>query len=269
MPPITSPNSDLFSFAYLGHLATRMTTLSSLAAPEPLLFDRQTDGSRPFLVRFLCDRFQLARQQELIFACAGGRTACTFDTGLVTPLREPIFAVFVPNRARGPQPWFLSDFATPGSRGLSRFAALPASATPWHEVSELAFEPELDWRPFLDHLVDAKHRAYYPREWQSLGRLELANRVTFGIAYSRVQCARDGALIVPQLHQGRIGFFAPLYSQGQEHPDLALVLEPQPGHYRVSTVYPLEWAFPLARIVSRPASWLVCSLRAKSPDAAA
>jgi len=130
-----------------------------MAEPERWVYQQVPDRSPlPVLDSYLRYTFLQAHEQGRIEETE--RLAC-FNTGLLTPGQEEIFALFrrhetfdatkelsVTNKK-----WFLTAWARSGDRQLTEFMELPILATYWTDPSELIFNPGLQVQPNLDHIV--------------------------------------------------------------------------------------------------------------------
>lgn len=118
-----NPVRELAAFAQIGTWDTALGTLATMAAPERWNFHGEGVGqaSRYGILReYLAVTFhRIMHEEKLCVAADGSLTA--FDTGLLTPFFESIYAVLTPRS--GAIPWKLS-FAVAGSGDLGlRLAA--------------------------------------------------------------------------------------------------------------------------------------------------
>jgi hypothetical protein len=122
----------------------------------------------PVLDSYLRYTFLQAHEQKRLAETE--RFAC-FNTGLLTPGQEEIFALFCRHEtfdgSKPPSPinkkWFLSGWARSGDRQLTEFMELPSLATYWTDPSELIFNPNLKVQPNLDHIV-RENLSRFPEE---------------------------------------------------------------------------------------------------------
>jgi len=82
-----------------------------------------------------------------------------FNTGLVDPRYEQIYALFDANRTPGRQPWVFQGFCTHGERGLGErlvrsFRPLPAPAHYFEHADDLIYDLKLGEPLLKDHLIE-------------------------------------------------------------------------------------------------------------------
>lgn len=149
----------IFDYAKVSDWDDRLRHLADTAEPERWIYHHVPDRSPlPVLDSYLRYTFLQAFDQQKI--CETDRLAC-FNTGLLTPGQEEIFAVFKLHEAFDParepsisnKKWFLTAWARSGDRSLTEFMTLPLLATYWNDPSELIFNPNLQVQPNLDHIV--------------------------------------------------------------------------------------------------------------------
>lgn len=181
-PPPTVPRRDtalraprsnefLLDWAYLGYLPAALKDLQGLALDERWEFrDTPTDPEKPLpiLHTYLIYTFgRLTLEKKVVVNEARGLAA--FNTGLVDPRYERIYALLQPNddsRA----PWQLTDFCiagegTAGQNLVRYFNPLPSPPHYFEEPADLLYDvragkPELDWRHVIIERIDR-----YPMEF--------------------------------------------------------------------------------------------------------
>ncbi|MBV8274804.1 MAG: DUF3825 domain-containing protein [Verrucomicrobia bacterium] len=89
---------------------------------------KQSTRSNPILFNYLVYTFSRIQEENKIAVAQGDTKAC-FNTGLVTPNQEQLFALFVPNANPNQQPWFLREFCRESDRQLRDFDQLPPLAS--------------------------------------------------------------------------------------------------------------------------------------------
>lgn len=149
----------IFDYAYVANWDERLGVLAELAEPERWAYLTVPDESHfPILGSYL--RFTFLRLHEQSKIAETDDLAC-FNTGLLTPAQEEIYGVFTvsdrydPTRRQGHEnrKWFLKLWARSGDRILSAFPILPSLATYWTDPAELIFDPSLEVRPNIDHIL--------------------------------------------------------------------------------------------------------------------
>jgi hypothetical protein len=96
-------------------------------------------------------------QQKIVEA---DQVAC-FNTGLLTPGQEEIFALFTVaddyDRTQPISPankkWWLKSWARAGDKTLTDFMEFPRLVEYWNDPKELIFDPKLQVQLNLDHIV--------------------------------------------------------------------------------------------------------------------
>lgn len=142
----TSPLREFAQFAVIGSWERTLGTLATMAAPERWNFPGEGVGgpSRYGILReYLTVTFHRAVEQGRIVTATDSSLAA-FNTGLLTPFGEDVYAVFSPNA--GDIPWKLDGFATAGSGELgARLAAtlpeLPQPASYLERVEDVVCQP--------------------------------------------------------------------------------------------------------------------------------
>lgn len=165
----TSPLREFAQFAVIGSWERTLGTLATMAAPERWNFPGEGVGgpSRYGILReYLIVTFHRAVEQGRIATATDGSLAA-FNTGLLTPFGEDVYAVFSPNA--GDIPWKLDGFATAGSGELgARLAAtlpeLPQPASYLERVEDVVCQPGhmliLDTEALLGEKVGRLPRAF-------------------------------------------------------------------------------------------------------------
>ncbi len=167
--PTVSPLREFAQFAVIGSWERVLGTLATMAAPERWNFPGEGVGgpSRYGILReYLTVTFHRAVEQGRVATAADG-TLAAFNTGLLTPFAEDVYAIFSPNA--GDIPWKLDGFATAGSGELgARLAAtlpeLPEPASYLERIEDVACQPGrmliLDTEALLGEKVGRLPRAF-------------------------------------------------------------------------------------------------------------
>ncbi len=128
------PARSLAQFMELGTWEQALGTLATAAAPERWNYPGEGVGAKSrygVLRDYLAATLARVRETEALATAADGSLAA-FDTGLLTPMDEKLYAVLTPTGTD--IPWHLEGFATPGAGELggrltATFAELPAQAS--------------------------------------------------------------------------------------------------------------------------------------------
>lgn len=166
---IVSPLREFAQFAVIGSWERTLGTLATMVAPERWNFPGEGVGapSRYGVLReYLTVTFHCVVEQDRVATAADGSLAA-FDTGLLTPFGEDVYAVFSPNV--GDIAWKLDGFATAGSGELgARLVAtlpdLPQPASYLERVEDVVCQPGrmliLDTEALLGEQVGRLPRAF-------------------------------------------------------------------------------------------------------------
>jgi len=265
------PRRPLDRFARLGEeedWAGAVAPLVALAEREDWNLYGEADaqaGDNPILVSYLAHTFARLEVEEhernrgdKIAVAESGQYAC-FNTGLVTPLQEEIFAFFEVNRTSPDlAPWFLKAFVPESDRRLdANFGGrLPELARYFDDPAQLIYNPDLPLVMDASHIVE-DNLERFPSPFQQ--NAYMTEQVLEGQrARLERRARRNYKTAVPQYHHGAIQLLLPLHLSERRHADLALVVERTADCYRAATVLPLQWAYRNARLLTKPdPDWLV------------
>jgi len=254
---------DLYAFAYLGDIPGKLKWLADLAAPENWEYRHAPPvGDRPFPVLLNYLKYTFKRLKEENKVLEANRVVC-FNTGLVTPLQEEVFAFLQPNEVSGRQPWFLAAFCPESDRRLLAFSTLPQRAQYFDDPSELLYDSRKSFRKDLTHIIE-ENRDRFPdpfRPEPETHRLRIALEGAIDHALKRVR--QNYKTAVPQFYwprgagRGQLQLLLPLCMTSPSQVDLALTVSREGDVYLASTVLTLDMAYNNARLVARPDSdWL-------------
>ncbi len=288
-----NPVRELAQELMLGSWERTLGSLATMAAPERWNYPGEGVGqaSRYGILReYLACTFHRARCQERVSHASDGSFAA-FDTGLLTPFGEDLYACLTP--LDGDIPWKLAGFATAGSGDLgARLAATIAELPepPSYLSTVESVVPAHGRMVILDHAailtrqigrlpraflaerlegnaqamaILAGHERLSAQQLTDLARLAQAD----GNASRRMRRSLDDAvrqamvrvrasyrLAVPVYDpaENRTKLLVPLCLVEDGRVDCALVLDLQPsGAYRAATVLSLPRAYACARVISR------------------
>lgn len=283
----------IFEFALVMNWESMLEDLAKMAEPERWDYiNVPSDKKLPVLDSYIRHTFLRVHAQDRISEQNG--LAC-FNTGLLTPSQEEIFALFdVADKFDEKQPisktnkkWFMKGWARAGDRALTAFHNLPPMATYWDNPGDLIFDPSLTVQLNIDHIirdnlkrfpiemggtVDANGVPTEPDEddddsgatiagaakvEDQIIPLALRNALEGSMKHSIRLAQRSYRMAVPQFHHGKIQLLLPIYLRSATKADLALTLERNGNWYRAATVLYPDWAYRHARLLARPNSeWL-------------
>jgi len=247
---------DLFDFAFVHNLDQRLDTLAEMAEDEP--WDYQStpqNRNKPILYNYLRYTYARLAEEEKIELSEDGQHV-VFNTGLVTPHQEPIFAFFGRNQIPDKQPWFLRDWQRRGEYDLVKFQRLPDMPDYFTNRAELIFDIGKDFRTNIEHII-AENKDRFPSPYSTMDNFALQTFLTGAINNARERVRRNYKTAIPQFYRGRIQLLLPLCISSPSRADLALVVEEHNSFYRASTCLTLDMAYNNARQLVKPdRDWL-------------
>jgi hypothetical protein len=84
---------ELFDLVFIPHMDERLDELADIAEPEEWAYQHtQTNYQKPVLYNYIQHTYSRLAEEDKIMVSDDGQLI-TFNTGLVTPNQEPIFAV--------------------------------------------------------------------------------------------------------------------------------------------------------------------------------
>ena len=152
-PRFVLPGKELEAFAYMGNWTETLQTLADKALPENWDFLTQDEqGGYRLLHSYLCYTFYRLKVQNKI-RITQTQDFAAFNTGLVTPSYDEIYACFEPNHG-GQSRWQLAGFCRAGERGIGKkltdkFNPLPQAATYFEDLRDVLYEPQRT--PIVDY----------------------------------------------------------------------------------------------------------------------
>jgi hypothetical protein len=109
---------DLFDFGWFPDRPERLHELRLAADDEDWDYhNTKTDFSYPILFNYIRYTYRKLAEETKISLSLDGQFAC-FNTGLVTPNQEPLFASFEANKNENSQPWFFKGWFRRGNGSL-------------------------------------------------------------------------------------------------------------------------------------------------------
>ncbi|TPF95873.1 hypothetical protein EP30_10125 [Bifidobacterium sp. UTCIF-39] len=286
-----NPRNALFEFAWIKNLNQQLATLADMALPEPWSFERTTTTRNyDILLNYLQLTFYRLSKEGKILKDEG-KFAC-FNTGLMTPRLEDLYAAFVPNENCDRQEWRLDTFCTEG-RGycgkeiVRRFPMPPQRARFFSNDRIPLFDPNKGISLCYEHILiermnrlpismleneihdpsclcfldDMKH-GLQSAPGNVLRFIENDQKIYRSLKArldSSVECARKMAqldyqtvMIAYYPRTNGITLLMPLHLTDRPLPDVYLALEPTSGKYIGQTILTPEMAYKNARLIRRP-----------------
>lgn len=247
---------DLFAFAFVSATEGRLDALAALVEPEQWDYQStQTDRHKPILHNYLRYTYSRLAEEGKIELSSDGMNV-VFNTGLVTPNQEPVFAFFDRNSNANQQPWYLRKWVRKGEHDLTRFQSLPDMAHYFDDPSSLVFDCKKELRANIEHIL-ADNKDRFPAPYSTLDDYALQTFLKGAIDNAKERIRRNYKTAIPQYYRGRIQLLLPLCLGNPQRADLALVAEDHGGFYRASTCLTLDMAYNNARQLARPdRDWL-------------
>lgn len=257
------PYPELLSELIYIPLGTKLPELAALAEPENWEYRHQPPGDPlPILLNYLRYTYKRlveesppgATEPKIVESETG--QALTFNTGLVTPLQEPIFAYAARNREQGRQPWYLAAWSRRGEARMTEFERLPDMAHYFDDPRVLVFDHRKELRVNVEHIV-SDNLERFPERYRKLDAYMLRTLLQGAIENAKERVRRNYKAAIPQYHQGRVQLLLPLCLGTPNVADLALVVHDAGHFYRASTCLSLDMAYNNARQLARPdIDWL-------------
>lgn len=254
------PTGDAWSdFTALPHTWAR--DLATLAEPEDWDY-RYTQSSTPLPVLANYLKYTFLRLQEtgkLVETEYRGRRTVGFNTGLVTPNQQQIFAVFSEQSSQ-PGRFQLDEFLPEGRRMLEIFGAdEPPLARYFDDPTDLLFDDRLDLKIAIDHVEERLARA--PGELID-NPYAFINAINSQAEPLKRRVARNYKTAIPVFYRpkgrpGQLQLLLPLCLVRPNRVDLALTVEKIKGVYYGATVLTVDMAYSNARLLTKPdTEWL-------------
>ncbi len=248
--------TELYDFAFIKDVDLRMDDLAALAEVED--WDYQASTSRqnkPILLNYIRYTYSRLAEEEKIELSADGQFT-VFNTGLVTPNQEPIYALFSKNAIPDRQNWYLQKWVRRGEHDLVKFDRLPEMAHYFDRPESLVFNCAKELRANIEHII-ADNKARFPAPYNSMDDYALQTFLKGSIDNAIERVRRNYKTAIPQYYRGKMQLLLPLCLSSPQKADLAIVAEDHGSFYRASTCLTLDMAYNNARQLARPdRDWL-------------
>jgi hypothetical protein len=257
----------MFFHNYASWSQAAVSALAGMAQPDEWEYRRtSSDKPLPILRNYLIHTFRRAYFQGRVLVAQDdtGSKCSAFNTGLVTPHFESIYAYFVEQTNPAyQQPWFLQRFCRESDYRLMRFQKLPERASYFDDPSDLLYDSRLELRVNYKHIVNDNVDRFPEDLQQDEPRRVEAVRQAIKHAEFRVQQNYKAA--IPEFYwqtkkdsdPGKLHLLLPLCLQDVSRADLALSVEKIGSVYRSATVLTLDMGYNNARLITRPDNeWL-------------
>lgn len=242
------------------------STLAAMAEPEDWNYRlHPAKDSFAILRNYLKYTFWRLHELRDHLVVSSDEKAMAFNTGLVTPFQEQIFAMFqLREKDRPGPPWVLRNFEKASSVPfLSKFGHnLPPLARYYDEPGELVFDTRLPLSVNVEHVPHDPTR--FPESLKLLTPQDLAAQVNAKAPEAVERVRRNYKTAIPQFYrdgksgQGKMQLLLPVALLRRDHAELALAVDRLgSGVYLGRTVLTLDWAYNNARLLTRPdTDWL-------------
>jgi cold shock CspA family protein len=255
----------LYRFAQMsnkpGDDSTWLESLAELAEDEPETWSYRhmpTTESHPVLRSYAIYTFQRLRMEaKIAYGEKEGRKYASFNTGLVTPGQDEIYALF---REQNPRltgnAWRLQGFYVGNDRAiLGVFQQLPEMANYFEEPAELLYDRRCSLEMDIEHIVRERLERF-PEQLRDNPTLARA-ALTSAKDRARARVKRNYKTAIPVYYRGHIQLLLPLCLLNPDKANLALVVSRHGNQYRGETVLTLDMAYNNARLLTRPdREWL-------------
>lgn len=260
-----SPTGEPFTDTVdMGHPAWA-TRLAEIAEPENWNYEiRPAKDSYVILRNYLKYTFLRLNELEGHLALSADETHLAFNTGLVTPYQEEIFALFsAPQNHIGPR-WQFDSFEKASGHILLRLygGTLPPLARYFDDPSQLVYDSRLNLSVNVEHVPHDPDR--FPDNLRSMPPQDLAALVNARAPEAVERVRRNYKTAIPQFYRdgntgiGKMQLLLPVALLSRDNVELALAVDRlDSGVYLGRTALPLDWAYNNARLLTRPdKDWL-------------
>lgn len=245
-------------FAMMPKFGENIEALCTLAEAENWDYNNTpSNHPRPVLRNYLTYTYQRVAEEGKIEVTPDAEYCC-WNTGLISPTQEPIFALFSKNQIQEVDAyWHFWRFARKAERDMTRFSHVPDMAHYFDDPSVLVFDTRKELRVNVEHVV-ADNIARFPAALQGMNQFGLQNLVKGAIDSAVARVRRNYKIAIPQYYQGQVQLLLPLSLTDPTKADMALVVDRFPDFYRAATCLTLDMAYNNARQLARPdRDWLV------------
>lgn len=257
-------------FANFTNLKQSLLDLKALAETENWDYLKKPTRGVPVLFSYLNQTcIRLVKQDKVV---RGKSTKdkmeyAYFNTGLVTPQQDEIFAYFIKNpnysllTGWGVQSaeWNFIEFNTEQSVYRRYFIEVPEIATYFSEaeVADLIFDTRVPIIPDKEHLLKRKTRIESERI-RNLDDEAFIEEIKDAIELAKKRIKRNYKTAIPHFYDNRIQFLLPLcFRSNKAEAVAALVVNKNENIHEAHTILSLDQAYNNARLLAKPdREWL-------------
>lgn len=257
-------------FAVYGNLKQSLLDLKQLAETENWDYLKKPTRGVPVLFSYFnqtCKR--IVSQNKIVRGKSSrdGKEYAYFNTGLVTPQQDEIFAYFLKNGHYAPlngwgviiPEWSFLEFNTEQSIYRRYFVEIPEISTYFSDaqVADLIFDTRVPIIPDRDHLLKRKGR-FESERIRNLDDEAFIEEVKDAIELAKKRIKRNYKTAIPHFYDGRIQFLLPLCFRGNKAEAVAaLVVNKNENIHEAHTILSLDQAYNNARLLAKPdREWL-------------
>jgi hypothetical protein len=261
---------ELFYFAEFPRFDQNLYVLSTrIALKEPWDYsdpekefkegNLAAEYNLPILRNYLEHTFRKIKAEGKIIYTDDNKFSC-FNTGLVTPNLEEIFALFEKNRDQNcPVPYYFKAFIKKSDPEFLTLFSTRQPETPnyFEQPDQLLFNPRHELIPDIDHIIqDNKYR--FPDQLKTASDREVKKQLIGAIDDISKRVKINYKLAIPQYYDNKFQLLLPLYLVDERKPDLAIVVERiNDKIYSAKTCLTIGMAYNNARLIVCPHSeWL-------------
>ncbi|QEC76515.1 DUF3825 domain-containing protein [Mucilaginibacter ginsenosidivorax] len=262
--------SHIEEFAIFQDLRQSLNDLKSLAELENWDYLKKPTKGMPVLYSYInhtCIR--LIRQDKIVKGRSSkdNKEYSYFNTGLVTPQQDEIFAYFIKNPKYSPitgwgleiPEWSFIEFNTEQSVYRRYFIEVPDIATYFSEaeVADLIFDTRVPIIPDKEHLLKRKARIESERI-RNLDDEAFIEEIKDAIELAKRRIRRNYKTAIPHFYDNRIQFLLPLcFRSNKAEAVAALVVNKNENIHEAHTILSLDQAYNNARLLAKPdREWL-------------
>jgi hypothetical protein len=245
--------APLLEFGYLGKIDEFLQKVNDIAVPETWNYSHTpNDKPYPILYNYLNHTFMRLKEQNKVVK--NGTFYC-FNTGLVTPNQQEIFAIF----REGEKGTMFVKFCNESDSSMGFYSTLPERATYFDDPADLIFDNRLDFRINIDHIVDDEvNFQRFPEEIKKNPKHQIVNTFNGAIEHAKKRVRRNYKTAIPQFYRGQyipdgqLQLLLPLCLISPSKADLALAVFKDKGFYAGRTCLTLDMAINNARLIAKP-----------------
>lgn len=228
---------------------------------------KEPSNGVPVLFSYINQIFSRTKlQDKIVIGKKENKKYAYFNTALVTPEQDEIYAYFIENPefeeldyfGLSVPKWSFLEFNTDQSRYSDYFTKLPKIATFFEEtkISQLIFDTSIKVKLKKAHLIDRKYR--FPAKIRNLDDDSFLEEIRRAVDLATIRAKRNYKTAIPHFFQNRIQILLPLFITNKFEADVALVVDKVDESYVGHTVLTLDQAFQNARLLAKPdREWLI------------